>query len=144
MNPMQKIAQHLILNKTDYFADAAKFVELQELFVVDNMFDKAQLWLNMLIYPIITVISVLFYGAEASIFSVFEFYKCATLWSQWFEFTELVQRVSKWSKLVRFIGGPFISTNDARYHVFIYADGMQRLENSIFLLPSRDVRADVW
>ena len=144
MNPMQKIAHHLILNKTDYFSDAAKFVELQELFVVDSIFDKAQLWLNMLIYPLLTVISVLFYGSEASIFSVFEFYKCATLWSQWFQFRELVQRVSKWSKLVHFIGGPFISTNDARYHVFIYADGMQRLENSIFLLPGRDVGANVW
>jgi hypothetical protein len=33
--------------------------------------------------------------------------------------------VREWTNIVRAVGGPFISTNDAKYHIYVYADGMQ-------------------
>jgi hypothetical protein len=49
---------------------------------------------------------------------------------------QLRSEIHMWISLVRSIGGPFIASNDAEYHVFVYADAMQRLHD--LLLVSKE------
>jgi len=55
-----------------------------------------------------------------------------TMWVDWFQYYNITQETLEWKKFVQSAGGPFISTNDPMYHLYVYADGMQRLKNSLF------------
>jgi len=66
-----------------------------------------------------------------SIFSLMSVQKTIELWMDWYKFRELGGVIRKWTTIVRSINGPFISTNNAKYHVFVYADAMQRIRNSL-------------
>ena len=64
-------------------------------------------------------------------------HKTISLWTQWFQFKTLTYEIREWTSIVRSIGGPFISSNDPTYHMFVYADGMQRVWDSLFVLPEK-------
>jgi len=66
------------------------------------------------------------------IFNMLSIHKTITLWQDWFEYQTLTKHVHRWMNIVRPIGGPFIATNDPDYHVYVYADAMQRIYYSFF------------
>lgn len=100
---------------------------MSRVFVKDTLFDRVMLWVDMVISPLITLISAAYYGEAPSIFSVMGLYKMISMWNDWIYFQILKAEVHEWTGIVKSIGGPFIATNDPTYHSYVYADGMQRL-----------------
>lgn len=123
--------QFLVLNGTDYFSLADEYVTLQKIFVKEAIHEKISLWFDMIVSPLLTILHAIWKQAMPSIFTVLSFQKCVNLWKQWLRFEDLKKQIHEWMKIVRSIGGPFISSNDAEYHVFVYADAMQRLHRGL-------------
>lgn len=121
------ILARTIMNNTEYFETAEEFVQMNKLFTKDTFFDKLMLWIDMVISPLITIITALYYEEAPSIFSLMSFYKTFNMWNDWIYFQMLKSEVHEWTSIVKSIGGPFIATNDPTYHAYVYADGMQRI-----------------
>ena len=130
---MLKINQYLILNKKNYFKIADEFVTLHQLFKTETLLEKFNFWIDLVIYPLYSLISILFFKQELGIFTVMSTHKTVTKWQQYLRYMELKSETDEWKRMVQSVGGPFISTNDDKYHVYVYADGMQRLHNNLFL-----------
>ena len=126
------IDRYLILNNRNYFAIADEFVILEQLFKQDTVFEKLNFWIDMVIYPVINLISVIFYNQRISIFTVISIHKAVTRWQQYIRYLELKNETSEWKIIVSSTGGPTISTNDDTYIMYIFADAMQRLRNRLF------------
>ena len=54
-------------------------------------------------------------------------WKSGNLWKKWARYQVLRDTARNWILLARCYGGPFISCNDPKYHVFVYAEAMERL-----------------
>jgi hypothetical protein len=89
------------------------------------MLSTISLWVDMVIYPIYTIISWFWSFSFTSILSMYRAYE---LWIEWFRFQELKKKIREWTSIVRELGGPWISTNDAEYHIYVYADAMERIQ----------------
>ena len=126
------INQYLILNNQSYFAKADEFVDLNQLFIQETLFEKLNFWVDMILYPLYTLISIVFFDSEFGIFTLMTIQKTLTKWYEYFKYWMLGREIKEWKKLVKSAGGPFISTNDEIYHSYVYADGMQRLHNRFF------------
>jgi hypothetical protein len=121
------INQYLILNDRNYFALAEEYVRLDQIYNKEGI-GKIMLIIDMIIYPLV----MLFYGQDITIFTVMSIHKTVTMWIDWINYYQLSYEVAEWKKFVQSAGGPFISTNDPTYHIYVYADGMQRLKNDFF------------
>jgi hypothetical protein len=122
----KRCKRHKIRVKPDtYFQNAEEYIHLQTIFETESIFDLASLFLDMFLYPIYVIyqISIL----EPSPMFVFGLMKTYELWKDWFRYTELKFQISLWTLTVKKLGGPWISTNDPTYHIYVYADAMQRL-----------------
>jgi hypothetical protein len=122
---------YFLLNKKPYFKMADEYVGLQQTFVKDTLLESLSLWMDMVIYPLGLLIAYIFFDKKPSIFSASSIHKMFTTWIDWFKFKWLNSQMSDWMRIVRSQGGPFISTNDPTYHMYVYADGMQRLHDSL-------------
>ena len=129
---MSDVTRHILLNNSSYFALAEEFVQLNQLFKCDSTFEKLNFWIDMVLYPLYTLISILFFNQTLGIFNVMSIHKTVTKWQQYFRYLELKTLTSQWRGFVHSAGGPFISTNDETYHSYVYADGMQRLSDTLF------------
>ena len=127
-----QISQYLVLNKKRYFSIAEEFVNLEKLFKLETLFEKVTFWIDMVIYPIYTFISILFYHQQLGIMTIISIHKTVTKWQQYFRYLELKSEINEWKAIVRSVGGPFISTNDDTYYSYVYADGIQRLHDILF------------
>ena len=127
-----EINQYLILNNKSYFAVAEEFVNAQQLFKQETLFEKLNFWIDMVLYPLYNLCSILFLDAGFGLFTILSIHKTVTKWYEYFKFWLLKQETQEWRKIVKSVGGPFISTNDDMYHAYVYADGMQRLHNELF------------
>jgi len=129
---MKDFITYMILNNKPYFKLADEFVTLEQRFKKESRFETLMLWVDMLLYPIYTLCSILFFGKRMDIFTILSAQKTFTIWTDWVRYKQLQREIHEWTKIVRSVGGPFISTNDETYHVFVYADGMQRLYDDLF------------
>jgi hypothetical protein len=132
------IIRSLILQPTNYFQIADEYVSLQKLFVKETFFEKASLWFDMIISPLITIIQLFVNGMD--IFLVYSLHKVFSLWKDWFRMKYLQTIIRQWKQIVKQVGGPFITCNDAEYHVFVYADAMQRILDSLLFSKKRAKR----
>lgn len=126
------IDQYLILNNSNYFAVAEEFTILQQLFKQDTVFEKLNFWIDMIIYPIINLISIIFYNQRMSVFTVLLIHKTVTRWQEYIRYLQLKSETNEWKQIINSIGGPTISTNDDTYIMYVFADAMQRLRNRLF------------
>lgn len=134
----QEIAKYIILHPNSYFEFADEFVKLQTIFIKESTLELLSLWIDMVFSPLASFIYCLWYKVSPSIFTVFSLQKTIKLWSDWFRFRYLAGEIREWTNIVRSIGGPFISTNDPLYHIYVYADAMQRLNTTLFMqCPAR-------
>lgn len=124
--------EYILLNNKKYFEKAERFIELHEEFSPENLISKVSIWIEMIISPLITICQLLFFGKRLDIFAALTAHKTISIWLKWFEWKELQNNIREWIKIVRSIGGPFIGCNDASYHMYVYADGMQRIHDSLF------------
>lgn len=113
-----------VLNEP-YFALADEYVELKAKFVCEDVFETIYLWFDMLLYPIYIVIRLCM--QDFSVTYIFALTKTYQLWFDWLRLQEIEAKVNYWKLVVRSIGGPWISSNNPDLHVFVYADGMERI-----------------
>jgi hypothetical protein len=126
------LARTLLANN-DYFETAEEFVQMNKVFTKDSLLERIMIWVDMIISPLITLFTALYYGEAPSVFTLMGLYKTITMWNDWIYFQILKSDIHEWMDIVRSIGGPFIATNDPTYHSYVYADGMQRIYNCWFL-----------
>lgn len=127
----QQQIEYVLLNNKTYFADAEEFINLHERFTPETLVGKASLWIDMVISPLITIFQFLFFGKKFDIFTILTIHKTINIWLDWFKWKELQHTVREWISIIRSIGGPFIGCNDAKYHMYVYADGMQRVHDCL-------------
>lgn len=132
------IIRDLILQPTNYFEIADEYVSLQKKFVKETFFEKVGLWFDMIISPLITLVQLFMNGMD--VFLVYSLHKVFSLWKDWFRMKYLQTIIRQWRQIVKQVGGPFITCNDAEYHVFVYADGMQRVLDSLLFTKKRAKR----
>lgn len=131
------ISYQLLMNPSNYFSIADEYVSLQKIFSRDTLVEKLELWIEMIISPLIMFGMMIWEWKAPDMFQMMSLQKCVQLWKDWFRMRELRSEIHKWIRLVRSIGGPYIATNDAEYHVFVYADAMQRLRDSLLVTKER-------
>jgi hypothetical protein len=122
----------------NYFGLAEEFTQLTIEFTPDSLYEKAQLWIDMIVYPLYNLYTLLTSGV--SLMACFSLFKCYQLWIRWLRFHEIKLKIRSWMHIVRSVGGPFISCNDAVYHMYVYADGMERVKAA---LASKKIRKTV-
>ena len=117
--------KYFLQESTDFFKDAEEYLGLRKRF--GGLF----VWIDMIVAPLVTIITFILDGTY-DMFALLTFGKSLMVVREWLRYRTLSSRISKWKEIVKNAGGPFISTNDPEYHIFVYADGMQRLHNSMF------------
>ena len=123
--------EYILLNNKSYFKTAETFIKFHEQFNPENLIQKLSLWMEMIFSPLISIVQILFFRKMPDIFTILTIHKTISIWLTWFEWTQIQQTIREWMKIIRSIGGPFIGCNDARYHMYVYADGMQRVHDSL-------------
>jgi hypothetical protein len=121
-----------LLNDKTYFTSVEKFINLNDKFNPETILEKISLYVELAISPLFTIFQIVFFGKKADIFTVMTVHKTLSVWLSFLEWMQLRDRIREWIKIVRSIGGPFIGCNDAYYHMYVYADGMQRAHDSLF------------
>ncbi len=129
---MIEVNQYLILNKKKYFAIAEEFIKLTQIFKNQTLFEKLNFWIDMIIYPILTLISIVQYNQKLGVFKIIYIHKAVTKWQQYFRYLELKSEIDEWKLIIESTGGPVISTNDDTYQTYVYADAIQRLHDKLF------------
>jgi hypothetical protein len=122
---IRKRAKNLEVPNEPYFALADEYVELKAKFVCEDILETIYLWFDMLLYPIYIVIRLCM--QDFSVTYIFALTKTYQLWFDWLRLQEIEAKVDYWKLVVRSIGGPWISSNNPDLHVFVYADGMERI-----------------
>ena len=126
------INQYLVLNNSNYFEIAEEFILLEQLFKKDTIFEKLTFWIDMVIYPLINMISIIVYKQQMSLFTIMAIHKTVTKWGQYIRYLKIKSQTDEWKEIIQSTGGPVISTNDETYIMYVYADAMQRLRNRLF------------
>lgn len=134
------LVNDILLMPNNYFQLAEEYVSLQKIFSRETLLEKIEIWMEMIISPLMMIAFSIFNGQSPDILSILSLQKCITLWKDWFRMRELRSIMQKWIRIVRTIGGPFIASNDAEYHMFVYADAMQRLHDSLFLITKESTK----
>ena len=122
---IRKRAKNLEVLNEPYFALANEYVELKAKFICEDILETIYLWFDMLFYPIYIVIRLCM--RDFSVTYIFALTKTYQLWLDWLRLQEIEAKVDYWKLVVRSIGGPWISSNNPDLHVFVYADGMERI-----------------
>ena len=129
---MSEVAQHIILHSTNYFQVAEEFVKLNKLFRQETLLEKLNFWIDMVFYPLYLILSTIWFEQPVGMFTMLSIHKTVSKWQQYLKFLQLKSETDEWKRLIQSIGGPFISTNDDTYHMFVYAHGMQQYYNTLF------------
>lgn len=129
---MSQESQYIILNKKNYFAIADEYIKLKQLFKTDTFYEKLGLFMKLIGSLILSLL-----WKSSSLSLCFTLYRTIEDWKLYIRYLEMKHDITTWKTLVKNMGGPFISTNDETYYPYIYADGMQRLHNSLFGLTKK-------
>lgn len=124
---MSTIGQYLVLNKKNYFAMAEEYINLKPLFKIDTFYEKLSLFMKLIGNILLTII-----WKSQPLNIGLTIYQAFNDWKQYLHYLDLKKQINEWKELVHSAGGPYISTNDETYQSYVYADGMQRLHNSLF------------
>ena len=126
--------KYLLENSTDFFKDTNEYFDLR------RKFQGMYVWIDMIVAPLITIVTFFVYGTW-DMFALMGFAKSIMVFREWLRFRHLSSQIYKWKEIVNADGGPSISTNDPEYHIFVYADAMQRLHNKLFKGCTKKYRA---
>jgi hypothetical protein len=117
--------KYFLEQSTDFFKDAEEYFHLR------RKFQNILPWIDMLMSPLVIVVTFLVYGT-LDMLSLLGLIKSVNVFREWMRYRHLSRQIREWKEIVNQRGGPTISTNDPEYHIFVYADGMQRIHNSYF------------
>jgi hypothetical protein len=113
------------LDKTDYFKLTFEYIELKQVFLVDDFMDKTMLLIDMIIQPMYIFYKIC--SLEFSLLDSLSLMKSYELWIGYIRFIELRSLIKEWIFMVQLVNGPWISCNDSLYHELVYADAMTRI-----------------
>ncbi len=113
------------LDKKDYFKLTFEYIELKQIFLVDDFMDKTILLIDMFIQPLYIFYKML--SLEFSLLDSLSLMKSYELWISYIRFIELRSLIKEWKFMVQLVNGPWISCNDSLYHELVYADAMTRI-----------------
>jgi hypothetical protein len=113
------------LDKKDYFKLTFEYIELKQIFSVDDFMDKTILLIDMFIQPLYIFYKML--SLEFSLLDSLSLMKSYELWLSYIRFVELRSLIKEWKFMVQLVNGPWISCNDSLYHELVYADAMTRI-----------------
>jgi hypothetical protein len=128
---IETIKYFLLNQSTNFFVKANEFVVLQEKFIKESLLEKLSLWFSLFISPLLTLFNLVIKKETPSMFTMLSIKSTFDLWYEYINFHFLSKEIHEWTKIVRSVNGPFISCNNPTYHVFVYADGMERLRLSL-------------
>ena len=134
---LRKKTKKLKIPDDQYFAVAEEYTQLKDKLYCDSFIETLYLWFDMLIHPIYIVVQLCMQKFSPS--HVLTLVRTYQLWVDWFRYRELDAKIESWKTTVRSLGGPWISSNNPDLHVFVYADGMERIRyaKQKAYLPSR-------
>jgi len=130
---LRKRSRKINVPDNGYFALSEEYVDLKRKFHCEDLMDTLYLWFDMIIHPIYIVIRLCMLSFSAM--HVFTLIKTYQIWIDWLRLQELDKNVESWKTTVRSMGGPWISSNTPDLHVFVYADGMERIRYSKTVAP---------
>jgi hypothetical protein len=122
---LRKKTRKLKIEKEPYFELAEEYLELSEKFYTKTLLDTFGLLMDMVLYPLYILYQVCM--MDFSPMYVLALVKTYQLWIDWLRLRILQEKVDKWTETVQNVGGPWISVNNPSYHVYVYADGMERI-----------------
>lgn len=118
---------HRLLPPQPTFPLANEYVELQDVLEPEGWFATILLWVDMIVQPLVTFVLFVL-GQDRSMFSIVSTaVRTGELWWKWARYQVLRDSVRHWVLVTKLAGGPFISCNDPKYHVFVYAEAIERL-----------------
>lgn len=115
------------LPKTKTFPIADEYVELQSVLEPESYFEWFLLIVDMFIQPLIMFLSWCLGHTISTISLVGTIARALQKWWLWIRYQVLRSDVRHWIFITKLAGGPFISCNDPKYHVFVYAEAIERL-----------------
>ena len=113
------------LDKKDYFKLTFEYIELKQIFLIDDFMDQTILLIDMFIQPLYIFYKILL--LEFSLLDSLSLMKSYELWISYIRFVELRSLIKEWKFMVQLVNGPWISCNDSLYHELVYADAMTRI-----------------
>ena len=116
--------EKITIEKKPYFSLVKEFLELQNKFT-KPYFEMLPLIFEMIVYPIYVVYQCIM--GDFSPFYIISLVKAYESWLEYFRFIELQKEIYSWIPIVKKVGGPWISTNNGDYHLYVYADAMERM-----------------
>jgi hypothetical protein len=106
---------------------AEEYVQLQSVLEPEGWIDGILLRNDMFIQPAIIYLTWIA-GYEVSLLAIISILaKMIEVWWKWARYQVLRENAKHWVFITKLAGGPFISCNDPRYHVFVYAEAIERL-----------------
>jgi uncharacterized Fe-S cluster-containing protein len=115
------------IQKELYFELVHEYIELQEIFEVEDYLDKSMLLIDMILYPIYLIYKIII--MDFSPLDILTIIKTHELWIDYLRYRELKFKIEEWKSIVQLVSGPWISTNNPKYHDLVYADAMTRIYN---------------
>jgi hypothetical protein len=122
-----KLLKQKQIQKELYFELVHEYIELQEIFEVEDYLDKSMLLIDMILYPIYLIYKIII--MDFSPLDILSFMKAHELWIDYLRYRELKFKIEEWKSIVQLVSGPWISTNNPKYHDLVYADAMTRIYN---------------
>ena len=132
---LRRLSSRIDLPQENYFVMADEYVDLNTKFVEEGFMDTLNIWIDMVLYPLYIIIRLCM--GDMSPMYILSMVKTYQMWFDWFRLETLKMHIDHWKLIVRSLGGPWISSNDAEFHVFVYADGMERIRYSKSLSKSK-------
>jgi hypothetical protein len=121
--------QKLKFREGTYFKDADELVTLESKLIYETFLDKTILMMDMFLYPLYVLIQLCMMNFSISF--IFGLMKSYEVWVDWFRREELREEVAEWVRIVKSVNGPWISCSSPEFHVFVYADGMERINMAL-------------
>lgn len=106
---------------------AEEYVQLQSVLEPEGWIDRILLGNDMFLQPVIIYLTWVL-GYEVSFLAIISILvKAVEVWWKWARYQVLREDAKHWVLITKLAGGPFISCNDPKYHVFVYAEAIERL-----------------
>ena len=113
------------LQEEEYFVIVYEYIELKEKFELEDYLDLAMLLVDMILYPLYILYKLIL--MDFSPLDILSLSRTYDLWFSYFRYRELREKIKEWKSIVQLVSGPWISSNNPKYHDLVYADAMTRI-----------------
>ena len=132
---LKKKSRKMKIANEPYFQLAEEYISLKDEFYCEDMLATGYLLFDMIIQPVYSIFRMCM--MDFSYMYIMTLVTAYQKWIKWFRLRELEPKIEEWKATVRSLGGPWISTNNPEYHVYVYAEGMERIRHSQAVPPSQ-------